>query len=170
MRNNALYLAAFSAVLEACAAIVSAPEPSTGPAVQPTTRIPAPGAQRSEALLQALLALGVDYSNGGASPATGFDCSGLVVHVFNQAYGMSLPRTARDQSSVGTPVRDGELEPGDLVFYNTLGEPFSHVGIYVGNGRFVHSPKSGARVRVESMRGAYWIRRFSGARRVEPTL
>ncbi len=170
MPNNLLYLAAFSAALAGCAEFRPAPEPLAPSSIQPTTRVPPGGVQRSEALLQALLALGVDYSDGGNSPATGFDCSGLVVHVFSQAYGVSLPRTALDQGSVGAPVDDQDLEPGDLVFYNTLGRPFSHVGIYLGDGRFVHSPKPGARVRVENMRGEYWLRRFNGARRIDPAL
>jgi cell wall-associated NlpC family hydrolase len=169
MPRNVLYLAVFSSFLAGCAGIAPAPVDSPG-TVPPITAKGVAGIPRSEAVLQALLALGLDYSNGGDSPATGFDCSGLVVHVFNEAYGMRLPRTALDQSEVGMPVAAQELEPGDLVFYNTLGRPFSHVGIYLGDGKFVHAPKSGARVRVESMRGEYWLRRFNGARRIEPSL
>jgi len=129
---------------------------------------PAPRADRSEALLQALLALGVDYRYGGAAPATGFDCSGLVAHVYEQAWGIRLPHNTQAQSRTGVPVAPAELEAGDLVFYNTLNRPYSHVGIYVGDGRFVHAPKSGARVRVEPMKSAYWAQRFNGARRIEP--
>lgn len=124
--------------------------------------------QRAEALLQALLLLGIDYQNGGNSPATGFDCSGLVAHVFQEAYGIRLPRNARAQSDLGVRVSLSDLRAGDLVFYNTLNRPFSHVGIYLGDGRFVHAPKSGAQVRVESIRGSYWVKRFDGARRIQP--
>jgi cell wall-associated NlpC family hydrolase len=124
--------------------------------------------QRAEALLQTLLALGVDYRYGGKSPESGFDCSGLVAHVFREAYGIDLPHNARAQSRLGARVSLSELRAGDLVFYNTLNRAFSHVGIYLGDGRFVHAPKTGAQVRVESIRGRYWMRRFDGARRIYP--
>jgi len=118
----------------------------------------------------ALMALGVDYRDGGRSHVTGFDCSGLVAHVFEEAYGIRLPRNALSQSEAGLPVSLDQLEPGDLVFYDTLGRPYSHVGIYLGDGRFVHAPKSGSSVRVESLRSAYWVKRFNGARRIELSL
>lgn len=126
--------------------------------------------QRAEALLQTLLMLGVDYRYGGQSPETGFDCSGLVAHVFREAYGIELPHNARAQSEMGKRVSLSELRAGDLVFYNTLNRPFSHVGIYLGDGRFVHAPKTGAQVRVEPIRGRYWMRRFDGARRIQRTM
>ena len=125
--------------------------------------------QRAEALLQTLLSLGVDYRYGGKSPESGFDCSGLVAHVFREAYGIELPHNARAQSEFGVRVSLSELRAGDLVFYNTLNRPFSHVGIYLGDGRFVHAPKTGAPVRVEPIDGTYWMRRFDGARRIRPT-
>lgn len=123
--------------------------------------------QRAEALLQTLLVLGVDYQNGGNTPASGFDCSGLVAHVFREAYGMRLPHNTRAQSELGVRVSLAELRAGDLVFYNTLNRPYSHVGIYVGDGRFVHAPKTGTRVRVEQVGAAYWMKRFDGARRLQ---
>jgi cell wall-associated NlpC family hydrolase len=138
------------------------------PAALPQDRLAPRSAERSEALLQAVLALGVDYRYGGDSPATGYDCSGLVAHVFEQAWGLKLPHNARAQSEIGTPVSLAELQPGDLVFYNTQHRPFSHVGIYLGNGRFVHAPRTGARVRVARLRARYWMRRFDGARRLTP--
>lgn len=113
------------------------------------------------------MALGVDYRGGGRSPATGFDCSGLVAHVFEEAYGIRLPRTVHAQSEAGVAVNQHELEPGDLVFYDTQGRPYSHVGIYLGEGKFVHAPKTGFSVRVESLRSGYWVKRFNGARRIE---
>ena len=125
-------------------------------------------AERAEALLQALLAIGLDYRSGGRSPATGFDCSGLVVHVYEQAWGIHLPPDTRGQSQAGVPVSLAELQAGDLVFYDTLKRPYSHVGIYIGDGRFVHAPRTGAQVRIESLRAAYWSKRFNGARRVVP--
>lgn len=116
----------------------------------------------------ALLAVGTQYRLGGQSPETGFDCSGLVAHVFERAWGLLLPRKAQAQAAVGKPIKRGqELEPGDLVFYNTRNSPYSHVGIYVGDGRFVHAPRPGKRVRTERIDSPYWRARFNGARRVD---
>jgi len=138
--------------------------------VEPSVPAPVPRAERSEALLQALLSLGVDYRYGGNSPVTGFDCSGLVAHVYQQAWGIRLPHNTKAQSQAGTPVSLAELKAGDLVFYNTLKRPYSHVGIYLGDGKFIHAPKTGAQVRVESLQSSYWAQRYDGARRIEPTL
>ena len=129
---------------------------------------PPPRVERAETLLQALLAIGIDYRQGGKSPTTGFDCSGLVAHVYQEAWGISLPPTSVGQSRIGVPVSLAELQAGDLVFYDTLQRPYSHVGIYLGGGKFVHAPKSGAQVRVESLQSSYWTPRFNGARRIEP--
>ena len=123
-------------------------------------------AVREGPISHALRALGTRYRYGGASPETGFDCSGLIAHVFEQA-GLAVPRTARAQSRVGTPVKRANLAPGDLVFYNTRNAPYSHVGMYVGNGRFVHAPRSGAKVRIERLDTPYWRARFNGARRLD---
>ena len=123
---------------------------------------------RDRPLIHALQALGVQYRYGGRSPETGFDCSGLITHVFERAWGMLLPPGTEALSKVGTAVKLKELEPGDLVFYNTRNRPYSHVGIYLGNGRFLHAPRRGASVRVESFETAYWRTRFNGARRLDP--
>jgi hypothetical protein len=120
----------------------------------------------TELVLRALSLLGVNYKWGGNSPDTGLDCSGLVRHVFSEATGLVLPRRAEDMSRNGDAVRRDQLRPGDLVFFNTLRRAFSHVGIYIGNGQFVHAPSSGGNVRVESLSGQYWRQRFNGARRV----
>lgn len=116
---------------------------------------------------EAVRQVGTAYHYGGRSPQTGFDCSGLVAHAFERAWGLALPHNARAQSRAGRPVRFADLQPGDLVFYNTRNRPFSHVGIYLGEGRFVHAPRSGARVRIESVHTRYWRQRFNGARRLE---
>ena len=114
----------------------------------------------------ALAFLGVGYRFGGNSPDRGFDCSGLVRRVFQEALGMNLPRTAHEMSQMGSNVRVEDLKPGDLVFFNTMRRAFSHVGIYLGDNKFVHAPSSGGVVRVEDMRIPYWTERFNGARRV----
>jgi cell wall-associated NlpC family hydrolase len=115
---------------------------------------------------KALDLLGVRYRWGGTRPETGFDCSGFVAHVFREGLGLDLPRSARAMSLTGEKVDRDELQPGDLVFFNTMRRAFSHVGIYLGDNLFVHAPHRGAAVRVEDMSARYWIKRFSGARRV----
>ena len=173
MTCKAMVLLVFLSLVSGCGSFGPSPsapvEPGTRPEIR-STREPVPRAQHSEALLQTLLSLGIDYQNGGRSPVSGFDCSGLVAHVYLQAYAMKLPHNTRSQSETGVPVSLAELEPGDLVFYDTLNRPYSHVGIYLGDGRFVHAPKSGTRVRVESLKSAYWTQRFNGARRIAPPL
>jgi cell wall-associated NlpC family hydrolase len=119
---------------------------------------------------QALESVGVKYRFGGRSPETGFDCSGLVTHVYERAWGLSLPAGTAALSKVGRPIRAKELQPGDLVFYNTRNRPYSHVGIYAGEGLFIHAPKPGGKVRVEKTGTTYWRARFNGARRVEPVV
>ena len=174
MVRNLLFYIAFISTIFGCTSFDPTPSAPVKDSVAHSTAPPASSAplraERSEALLQTLLTLGLDYRYGGNSPVTGFDCSGLVAHVYLEAWNVRLPRNTRAQSEAGVPVSLTELQAGDLVFYDTLKRPFSHVGIYVGDGRFVHAPKAGARVRVESLRSAYWSRRFNGARRVEPQL
>jgi cell wall-associated NlpC family hydrolase len=124
--------------------------------------------QASSLVINAMAFLGVPYRWGGNSHETGFDCSGFVKAVFEQSVGKILPRRS-DQQAAATEVIDrSELRPGDLVFFNTMRRAFSHVGIYVGEGRFIHSPRAGAHVRMEDMRASYWTTRFNGARRVLP--
>ena len=137
------------------------------PAPLPAARAP-PVTGGDDMLFHALLASGVDYRRGGKSHQSGFDCSGLVAHVYRQAYGLALPHNTKSQSELGDAVDLSELQPGDLVFFNTLDRPFSHVGIYVGDDRFIHAPKEGAVVRTESIRVRYWTTRFDGARRIVP--
>jgi cell wall-associated NlpC family hydrolase len=119
-----------------------------------------------EALNGALDLIGIRYRRGGSTPEAGFDCSGFVGHVFREGLGLYLPRTARELSHSGDPVAKTELQPGDLVFFNTMRRTFSHVGIYLGDNLFVHAPRTGGRVRVEDMTGRYWDKRFNGARRI----
>jgi cell wall-associated NlpC family hydrolase len=110
--------------------------------------------------------LGVPYSYGGNGVDTGLDCSGLVRLVYEQSLGKLLPRRATEQAAATVAIDSSELKPGDLVFFNTMRRAFSHVGIYVGEGKFIHAPRSGAQVRIEDMRQSYWTTRFNGARRV----
>ncbi len=120
----------------------------------------------SELALNALGMLGIRYKRGGNTPENGLDCSGLVRYVFKESWGANLPRTAEEISKLGQQVETKDLQPGDLVFYNTLRRGFSHVGIYLGDNKFIHSPSSGGEVRIESMDIGYWKKRFNGARRI----
>ncbi len=123
----------------------------------------------SELVMSAMNFLGVRYRRGGNSAEQGFDCSGFTRYVFENSVGLVLPRRA-DQQARNAGLKDikkDELRPGDLVFFNTMRRAFSHVGIYVGEGKFIHAPRAGGEVRVEDMRAAYWTNRFNGARRAE---
>ncbi|MNK08522.1 Murein DD-endopeptidase MepH precursor [compost metagenome] len=119
---------------------------------------------------EALNYLGIRYRFGGNSPDTGFDCSGLVAYSAERSLGLKLPRNAAAIAQQGTSITKNELKAGDLVFFNTMGRRFSHVGIYLGDDRFVHSPSSGGVVRVENMTMAYWSKRYNGARRLDNSL
>jgi len=121
----------------------------------------------AEIVRYAMNALGTPYRYGGNSLATGFDCSGFVQAIVRQSVGLLLPRNAIAQARATEIIRQNQLRPGDLVFFNTVRRrAFSHVGIYIGEGQFIHAPRSGARVRVEDMSTRYWQRRFNGARRL----
>ncbi|MBW0168984.1 MAG: C40 family peptidase [Hydrogenophaga sp.] len=124
--------------------------------------------QASSLVINAMAFLDVPYRYGGNSAETGFDCSGFVRAVYEQSLGKILPRRSDEQAAATQTIDRSELKPGDLVFFNTMRRAFSHVGIYVGDGKFIHSPRSGAQVRMEDMRMAYWNKRFNGARRVQP--
>ena len=124
------------------------------------------GLKASELVVTSMAFLGVPYRRGGNTAESGFDCSGFVKAMFEQTVGLILPRKAEQQAAATEKIERTDLQPGDLVFFNTLRRAFSHVGIYVGDGKFIHSPKPGAQVRVEDMRVSYWSRRFDGARRV----
>lgn len=120
----------------------------------------------SDLVLTAMGFLGVPYKRGGNTETTGFDCSGFVRATYERTLGLVLPRRAEDQAKATLTIKQEDLRPGDLVFFNTMRRTFSHVGIYVGDGQFIHAPRAGAKVRVEDMRQAYWKKRFNGARRV----
>lgn len=127
------------------------------------------GEKASQLVVNAMGFLGVPYKYGGNSVETGgFDCSGFVRAVYEQSIGKVLPRRASEQAAATQAIDRSELKPGDLVFFNTMKRAFSHVGIYVGEGKFIHAPRAGSSVRVEDMRHAYWQTRFNGARRVTP--
>lgn len=144
---------------------------AAGPAAaaQPEAEAPATWQESVQVVLfKALSLTGIRYSYGGKSPETGFDCSGFVRYVFAQAANLSLPHGARAISQLGQAVPREELQPGDLVFFNTLRSAFSHVGIYLGEGRFIHAPSSGGGIHIVNMHDRYWATRYDGARRLQP--
>ena len=122
----------------------------------------------SDLVMTAMNFLGVPYRLGGNTEQSGFDCSGFTRHIFENSIGLVLPRRADEQATTAglLNIHRAELKPGDLVFFNTMKRTFSHVGIYVGDDKFIHSPRSGSQVRVEDMNESYWKKRFNGARRV----
>jgi hypothetical protein len=167
------------------ASLLAAASPEAPPQADPVSRFLAdrgllePGGLKNSPLVQqvrdrasglvmsAMNFLGVPYRRGGNSAEDGFDCSGFTRHVFDRSLGLLLPRRADEQAKAPGlfTVKREELKPGDLVFFNTLKRTFSHVGIYVGEGKFIHAPRSGSEVRIEDMRESYWAKRFTGARR-----
>lgn len=172
---------AISSVYAAPNTNVSSPAPATSSMTQDELthflkryNLAQPKQQASPSTLQtanalvgnAMRFLGIPYRYGGTSAKSGFDCSGLVVATFQQTLGKLLPRRASAQAAASTKIAKEELRPGDLVFFNTMRRAFSHVGIYIGDGKFIHSPSTGSSVRVDNMNGSYWVRRFNGARRV----
>ena len=124
-------------------------------------------ARASELVSTAIGFIGIPYRRGGNSAETGFDCSGFVRAIYKETIGLVLPRSADQQANATQRIDKNELKPGDLVFFNTMKRTFSHVGIYLGEGKFIHSPRTGATVRIEDMRIPYWNVRFDGARRVQ---
>jgi cell wall-associated NlpC family hydrolase len=161
-----------SVVAEAGAA-VSHVQPGVTTAVaeeQPAADL-ATGADITD-LRKALIAVAMNlrdtrYVRGGRDPSTGFDCSGFVRYVFAHAVGMQLPNNSASQFLAGLKVKKADMQPGDLVFFHTRGKRISHVGIYISNGRFIHSPSAGKSVEISSLSAGYWAKRFAGAKRPE---
>jgi len=157
-------LCATALLLAACAS--SPPSRHAGLPRTPGKPMVDPSAGLEEISIQAMSLVGTPYRYGGNTPDSGFDCSGLVRYVVLRAANVSLPRTTEAMGMRGTALQRSEVASGDLVFFNTTGRPNSHVGIYVGQNRFVHAPSSGGTVRLEDMGKAYWASRYDGARRV----
>ena len=142
-------------------------KPNLGIFADPIAQFAAPGEEAvGDLLLQAMSLMGVAYRFGGSSPETGLDCSGFIQYVFRKSLRVNLPRTSAEMARVGRVIDRDELAPGDLVFYNTRGFQYSHVGLYLGGNKFIHSPRTGKSVEVANMSNSYWSQRFNGARRV----
>jgi cell wall-associated NlpC family hydrolase len=156
MRYLPLLLCVLALALSGCAS-TSAPAPA---AVHEDASSP----QGREVAMHALMMLHTAYRFGGKNPEAGLDCSGLVTLVYRDAVGIELAGNAAWMARQGRPVERDELRSGDLVFFNTLNRPFSHVGIYIGRGEFIHAPSSRGRVRVDRMDNAYFAPRYEAAR------
>lgn len=169
LRLMALVLAGF---VSFCHAAPEKSQKEDRPAVEsaqgdPIAKLAAPGEDAvGDLLLQAISLLGVAYKFGGSSPTTGLDCSGFIQYVFQKSLKVNLPRTAAEMARSGRAVDKSELAPGDLVFFNTRGFANSHVGIYMGNGKFIHAPRTGKNIEVANINQSYWVGRYNGARRV----
>ena len=150
-----------------CATTEKPPAPRTALDRRASAEV-APQPQMAELLVSAIGLVGVPYRLGGNTMENGFDCSGFTRHLFQTHLGVTLPRRSQDQAGAAQffDVPGYELQPGDLVFFNTLHRANSHVGIYIGDGRFIHAPRTGAVVRLEPMRSSYWLQRYDGARRL----
>jgi len=171
--SGTLVLVAMAALTTACASSGAVPRPFPTPAAAGPPRagaaVPPPGTGNArfdayELTGTALALRGTRYREGGNDPG-GFDCSGFTQYVFGRQ-GIVLPRNVKNQFGIGQPVEPAQIEPGDLIFFSTVGPGASHVGIALGGDAFVHAPSSAGVVRVEHLTAAYWSRRLIGARRV----
>jgi hypothetical protein len=164
-------VAAFAAVV-GMPCLGAPPSRPSAPSASATARVSAgaavgkvwQGAQ--DVALFALGLIGVDYRFGGETPDRGLDCSGLIRYVFQEVTGTTLPRTSKEMSRLGRKIAVGDLAPGDLVFFNTRRFAFSHVGLYLGDNRFIHAPSTGGEVEISTLQQGYWRKRFDGARRL----
>lgn len=160
--NDAAATVDFSSIAPAAA------RPSTGAAAGAAhSFLSGVASKAGDVVVGALNMIGVRYRWGGNTPDSGLDCSGFVRYVFRDTLGLTLPRRAEEMSQVGEKVKFSELRPGDLVFFNTMRRTFSHVGIYIGDNKFVHSPSTGSKIRVDDLDDSYWEKRFTGARRID---
>jgi cell wall-associated NlpC family hydrolase len=161
--QHMLMLCLVAVSLAACASTPTSVDVPSEPA-------PAAKSQADEVIVHALSLMGARYKFGGNSVEEGgFDCSGFVRHVFANTAGVALPRSSGEQAQRGKAVDLADLAPGDLVFYNTRRAKFSHVGIYIGDQRFIHAPSRGKKVEIVAMAEPYWRARFNGARRILAT-
>ena len=161
-RASRLYVAGVLAlVLAACATPPAPPTPAAGASASPA---PAASSKGSEVTLFALGLIDTGYRFGGKNPQAGLDCSGMVSYIFQQGAGLKVSGSAADIARQGRPIAREALRPGDLVFFNTRNAPFSHVGIYIGDNRFVHAPSSTGRVRIDRLNAGYFAARFETAR------
>ena len=122
--------------------------------------------EAGDLIMNAMSLIGLSYRFGGNSPTQGLDCSGFMQYIFKRSMGITLPRTSAEMATVGQQVDRANLKPGDMVFFGSGGR-VSHVGMYIGNDRFIHAPRTGRDIEITSMNGTYWKNRYITARRVD---
>ena len=161
-----LFLLALISALAGCGSIGSRPVPfSSAPPSRNSEQTPRTDSLAArEVVIYALSLVDTGYRFGGKNPQAGLDCSGMVSYVFSQAAGLRIGGSAAEIAQRGRPVERSDLRPGDLVFFNTANRSYSHVGIYLGDARFVHAPSSNGRVRIDRMDSSYYASRFDAAR------
>ena len=159
MRPHLLIACIVSLLLAACA---SKPPPSVS--APPRAERPASSAKGNDVVIFALSLIDTGYRFGGKNPEAGLDCSGMVSYIYGRAAGIKVSGSAADIARRGRPIERGGLRPGDLVFFNTRNAPFSHVGIYIGERRFVHAPSGSGRIRIDQLDARYYAQRFETAR------
>ena len=159
MRVHLLITGLFSLLLAACAS-----KPPPAPPQQPSELPQASSPKGNDVVLFALSLLDTGYRFGGKNPEAGLDCSGMVSYIYGRAAGLRISGSAADIARRGRPVERAGLRPGDLVFFNTRNAAFSHVGVYIGDDRFIHAPSSNGRVRIDQLGARYFAQRFETAR------
>lgn len=174
LRRHAVLPAALAVMLAGCGSSPVDPEALEPPVefgMAGPAAAPPPSERAAEVVILAMDYIDTPYRRGGTDREQGFDCSGFTRHVFERSLGIALPRRSEEQARASSlvRVRRSELAAGDLVFFNTLARQYSHVGIYVGDDRFIHAPRTGAAVRIEDMSLPYWKARYNGARRASPS-
>lgn len=154
------------AVLAGCSSAPQTTSVSLPPSSAPGALAATMSSGHDDLLFHAFTLVGTPYRWGGSSPETGFDCSGLINYVFRETAGLNLPRTTAGLSELPNTTPSNALRPGDLVLFSTSGKRVNHAGIYVGDGRFLHAPSTGGRVRIDDLQASYWQRSYKSARRV----
>lgn len=140
-----------------------AQRPAAAPAPQQSA---ASADEAGDLIMNAMSLIGVSYRFGGNSPTQGLDCSGFMQYIFRRSMGITLPRTSAEMATVGQHVERANLKPGDMVFFRTAGSRISHVGMYIGNDRFIHAPRTGKDIEITSLSSRYWNSKYATARRV----
>jgi cell wall-associated NlpC family hydrolase len=151
-RTRSLLLAIVATLILGACGTMSPPRSSTGTA------------EGNEVAMYAMGLIGTGYRFGGKNPQAGLDCSGMVSYVYREAIGLKVTGSAADMARQGREIDKDEVQPGDLVFFDTQNRSFSHVGIYIGNGRFIHAPSTNGKVRIAKMNNVYFAKRFEMAR------
>ncbi len=162
MRIPTLFLLVLSALLLAAC---GSPGPRSSASTETIAQASRPVSEKgNEVVFYAMGLIDTGYRFGGKNPEAGLDCSGMVSYIYGQAAGLSVQGSAADIARNGKPIDRAELRPGDLVFFNTLNRSFSHVGIYIGETRFIHAPSTNGRVRIDRLSDSYYAQRFQAAR------